>query len=156
MAERQAFFCLAQIEGVCSGGELRRGGRERGSENKVRFDAMMSLSAQEHPLHTILPIPFIVNESITGSKSGCLTLSDDLACFDAVYRHQAIGIEHACYAFNFNNTRCDVLLSVTIFLVRIYNKTFHERPPFCGRHNYQFPDDAWRCSGEASCYQEIE
>jgi hypothetical protein len=95
MAERQVFFCLVQGEDVCSGDELRRGGRKLGSENKACFGAMMSLSAQEYP--------FLVNESITDFKSGC-----------------------------------------------------HERPPSCERHNYQFPDDAWRCSGEASCYQEIE
>lgn len=98
------FFCLAQGEDVCSGDELRRGGRKLGSENKACFGAMMSLSAQEYPLHTILmPNSFLVKESITDFKSGC-----------------------------------------------------HERLPSCKRHNYQFSDDAWRCSGEASCYQEIE
>jgi hypothetical protein len=54
MAELQALFCFAQVEDVCSSGELRCGGRDRGSENNICFGTIMPLSDQEYPLHTTL------------------------------------------------------------------------------------------------------
>jgi hypothetical protein len=94
MAECQSFCCSVQIDDVCSGYKFRSSNGDNGSENKICFDTVVSLSDQEYSLNVKLAsVPVISEEAKNSLISGCLTLFDDLARSEAVCQHRAVNID---------------------------------------------------------------
>jgi transposase-like protein len=93
MVERDARYTLdgeVQVDDAYLGGELAGGKAGRGSENKVPFVAALSLSPEGRPRFIkMAPIPGFTRKAIANwaqdnLSSGCVVLSDGLACFAGV------------------------------------------------------------------------
>jgi transposase-like protein len=100
MSEREEAYVLqgkVQIDDAYLGGELPGGKAGRGSENKVPIVAAVSLSETGNPVHVkISPVSGFTSDGIADWAqrylgTGCVVLSDGLACFRSVI---AAGCEH--------------------------------------------------------------
>jgi hypothetical protein len=93
MAQREQRYVLegrVQVDDAYLGGERSGGKVGRGSENKIPFNAAVSLSDDGHPLRTKLtPVPGFSLQAIeqwakTPLAPASIVFSDGLACFAVV------------------------------------------------------------------------